>query len=66
MKKNAMTLRTLPLTLALMAAFNGPASAQSLSQLFEAAKAHDATYKSARSQFDASLAGIRVTIAPDE
>jgi outer membrane protein len=56
MKRNAMTLRTLPLTLALMAAFNGPAWGQSLSQLFEAAKAHDATYKSARSQFDASLA----------
>jgi len=51
-----MTLRTLPLTLALMAAFTGHASAQSLSQLFEAAKGHDATYKSARSQFDASLA----------
>jgi outer membrane protein len=56
MKRNAMTLRTLPLTLALMAAFTGHASAQSLSQLFEAAKGHDATYKSARSQFDASLA----------
>jgi outer membrane protein len=56
MKRKAMTLRTLPLTLALMAAFTGPATAQSLSQLFEAAKGHDATYKSARSQFDASLA----------
>ena len=51
-----MKLRTLPLTLALMAAFSGHAQAQSLSQLLEAAKAHDATYKSARSQFDASLA----------
>ena len=51
-----MKLRTLPLTLALIAAFTGHASAQSLSQLYEAAKGHDATYKSARSQFDASLA----------
>ena len=51
-----MKLRTLPLTLALMAAFAGTAQAQSLATLYEAAKSHDATFKSARSQFEATLA----------
>jgi outer membrane protein len=51
-----MKLRTLPLTLALMAAFAGTAQAQSLASLYEAAKSHDATFKSARSQFEATLA----------
>jgi outer membrane protein len=51
-----MKLRTLPLTLALMAAFTGTAQAQSLATLYEAAKSHDATFKSARSQFEATLA----------
>ncbi len=51
-----MKLRTLPLTLALMAAFAGTAQAQSLATLYEAAKSHDATFKAARSQFEATLA----------
>jgi outer membrane protein len=51
-----MKLRTLPLTLALMAAFVGTAQAQSLATLYEAAKSHDATFKSARSQYEATLA----------
>ena len=51
-----MKLRTLPLTLALMAAFAGTAQAQSLATLYEAAKNHDATFKSARSQYEATLA----------
>jgi outer membrane protein len=51
-----MKLRTLPLTLALMAAFAGTAQAQSLSTLYQAAKGHDATFKSARSQYEATLA----------
>ena len=51
-----MKLRTLPLTLALMAAFAGPAQAQSLASLYEAAKGHDATFKAARSQYEATLA----------
>jgi outer membrane protein len=51
-----MKLRTLPLTFALMAAFAGTAQAQSLATLYEAAKSHDATFKSARSQFEATLA----------
>ena len=51
-----MKLRTLPLTLALMAAFAGTAQAQSLASLYEAAKGHDATFKAARSQYEATLA----------
>ena len=51
-----MKLRTLPLTLTLMAAFAGVAQAQSLVQLYEAAKGHDATYKAARAQYQANLA----------
>ena len=51
-----MKLRTLPLTLALMTAFAGTAQAQSLATLYEAAKSHDATFKSARSQYEATLA----------
>jgi len=51
-----MKLRTLPLTLALMAAFAGSAQAQSLATLYQAAKSHDATYKAARAQYEASLA----------
>ncbi len=51
-----MKLRTLPLTLALMAALAGSPQAQSLATLYQAAKSHDATYKAARSQYEASLA----------
>ncbi|PUE42355.1 TolC family outer membrane protein [Limnohabitans sp. Bal53] len=51
-----MKLRTLPLTLALMAAFAGTAQAQSLATLYEAAKSHDANFKSARAQHEATLA----------
>lgn len=51
-----MKLRTLPLTLALLAAFAGHAQAQSLATLYEAAKSHDATFKSARFQYEAALA----------
>lgn len=43
--------------LALLLAFGAPAvSAQTLVQLFEAARASDATYQAARAQFDANLA----------
>ncbi|WP_416545615.1 TolC family outer membrane protein [Limnohabitans sp. DCL3] len=51
-----MKLRLLPLTLSLAAALTGTAQAQSLIQLFEAAKGHDAVYKSAQSQYQANLA----------
>jgi outer membrane protein len=51
-----MKLRTMPLPLTLLAAFAGGAQAQSLSVLYEAAKSHDATFKAARSQYEATLA----------
>ena len=51
-----MKLRTLTLTLAMMAAFAGTAQAQSLATLYEAAKSHDATFKSAQSQYKAAQA----------
>lgn len=48
-------LHLLSLPLALAAALAPPAGAQSLVQLYEAARASDATYQSARAQFDANL-----------
>jgi outer membrane protein len=48
-------LRLLPLSLALGAAFAAPAHAQSLVELYEAARAYDATWQSAKSQYDANL-----------
>ncbi|MBX3653751.1 MAG: TolC family outer membrane protein [Ramlibacter sp.] len=46
-------LRLLPLTVALAAAF--PAQAQSLQALYESARAYDASYQSAKAQYDANL-----------
>jgi outer membrane protein len=51
-----MKLRLLPLTLALAAFLTGTAQAQSLVQLYEAAKSYDAAYKAAQSQYQANLA----------
>jgi outer membrane protein len=51
-----MKLRLLPLTLCLATALTGMAQAQSLTQLYEAAKGHDAVFKAAQSQHQASLA----------
>jgi outer membrane protein len=51
-----MKPRILPLTLALAAVFASTAQAQSLAQLYEAAKGHDATFKAAQSQYQANLA----------
>jgi outer membrane protein len=48
--------RPLPLTLALAALLAGPVQAQSLVELYESARGFDATYQSARSQYDANLA----------
>jgi outer membrane protein len=45
-----------PLVCAIAAAFASGAQAQSLTNLYEAARAYDATYQSAKSQFDANLA----------
>ncbi len=51
-----MKLRLLPLTLCMATALTGMAQAQSLTQLYEAAKGHDAVFKAAQSQHQASLA----------
>jgi len=51
-----MKLRILPLTLALAAVFASTAQAQSLVQLYEAAKSYDATFKAAQAQYQANLA----------
>ncbi len=51
-----MTLRLLPLTLSLAAFLTGHAQAQSLVQLYEAAKGYDAAFKSAQAQYQANLA----------
>ena len=48
--------RFLPLVCALGMAFAASAQAQNLSSLYEAARVYDATYQSAKSQFDANLA----------
>lgn len=49
------TFRLLPLSLALSAALAVPAQAQSLLELFDAARGYDAAYQSARAQFDANM-----------
>jgi outer membrane protein len=51
-----MTLRILPLTLSLAAVLTGTAQAQSLVQLYEAARGYDASFKAAQSQYQANLA----------
>ena len=48
-------LRLLPLSVALGAAFAAPARAQSLLELYESARAYDATWQSAKAQYDANL-----------
>lgn len=50
------TLRLIPLALALSCGLALPAKAQSLLDLYQSAKAFDANYQSAKSQFDATLA----------
>jgi outer membrane protein len=50
------TFRLLPLSLALGAALALPVQAQSLIELYDSARAYDAAYQSAKSQFDANLA----------
>jgi outer membrane protein len=51
-----MKLRQLPLALALTAAFVLPAQAQSLVELYDAARSFDASYQSAKSLYEANLA----------
>jgi outer membrane protein len=49
-------LRLLPLAAAIGLALAGPARADSLLEMYEAARAYDATWQSAKSQYDANLA----------
>jgi outer membrane protein len=49
------TLRLLPISLAVSTLLAWPAQAQSLVDLYQSAKAFDASYQSAKSQFDANL-----------
>lgn len=49
------SFRLLPLTLAIGAALALPAQAQSLQELYEAARGHDAAYQAARAQYEANL-----------
>jgi outer membrane protein len=48
--------RLLPLAAATMLAFYGTARAEGLLELYEAAKAYDASWQSARNQYDANIA----------
>jgi outer membrane protein len=50
-----MMLRLLPLATALALAFAGPARAESLLEMYEDARAYDATWQSAKAQYDANL-----------
>ena len=50
-----MNLRYLTLSLAVASAFSVPAQAQSLVELYDAARGFDASYQSAKSQYEASL-----------
>lgn len=48
-------MRLVPLAIALVAAGAAPAQAQSLLELYDAARAYDATWQSAKAQYDANL-----------
>ena len=48
-------LQLLPLSVALGAAFAAPVRAESLLELYESARAYDATWQSAKAQYDANL-----------
>ncbi len=55
-QSHSRRMSLLPLLVAMGAGFAGTAQAQSLVELFNAAKSYDATYQSAKSQADATLA----------
>jgi outer membrane protein len=50
-----MNLRQISLSLAIASAFSVPAQAQSLVELYDAARGFDANYQSAKSQYEANL-----------
>jgi outer membrane protein len=54
--------RTLPLTAALALAFASPVQAQSLVEMYDAARSYDAGFISAKAQFEANLAKANQTL----
>jgi outer membrane protein len=62
MSLSRTVLRTLPLTAAVMLAFASNAQAQSLVDIYEAARGYDAGFISAKAQFEASLAKANQTL----
>lgn len=62
MQLSRVILRTLPLTSAVLLAFTPQVQAQSLVEMFEAARGHDATFISAKAQFEANLAKANQTL----
>jgi outer membrane protein len=55
MKKPRTHFRLLPLSALLAAALAAPAKAESLLELYESARSYDATWQSAKAQYDANL-----------
>ncbi len=55
MLRSSAPFRVLPLLLALGSGFSASAQAQSLVDLYNAAKGYDASYQSAKSQYDATM-----------
>ena len=58
------TFRLLPLFVAIGATLALPVQAQSLVDLYQSARDYDATYQSAKSQFDATLARADQALMP--
>ena len=56
MSLSRTVFRTLPVTAAVMLAFASNAQAQSLVEMYEAARGYDAGFISAKAQFEANLA----------
>jgi outer membrane protein len=62
MSLSRTVFRTLPLTAAVMMAFASSAQAQSLVEMYEAARGYDAGFISAKAQFEANLARANQTL----
>jgi outer membrane protein len=56
-------MRLLPLSAAVVLAFAGQARAEGLLELYDAARAYDATYQAARNQYDANVARADQSLA---
>ena len=62
MSLSRSVFRTLPLATAVVMAFSGSAQAQSLMEMYDAARGYDATFISAKAQFEANLARANQTL----